>query len=134
MKYILTILTIFAALCSCESNKKILKQSPNKEGVIDTIRIANDELEYEIIIMEQGFDRYLNTQPPEDFYGTSFLENKNYLYVTAYNRRVMNITYGRDLYPQHINYDTTVHYGQEVNYLLYMYFKFFEQKYNQKLK
>ncbi|GEQ86320.1 hypothetical protein ULMS_18280 [Patiriisocius marinistellae] len=134
MKYILTILIIITVFIGCESNKKIISNSKIDSVETDTIRIANEELEYEIIILEQGFERYLSTQPNEDFYGISFLEGKNIFYTAEYNRRVRDINYSRDLYPQEINYNRTAHYGQEVNYLLYMYFQFFEQKYNQKLK
>ena len=31
---------------------------------------------------------------------------------------------------QQINYDDKIDYGMEVNYLLYMYFEFFQDKYN----
>jgi hypothetical protein len=100
----------------------------------DTIVIANDVLAYEIIILEQGFERYLNTQPKATFYSTTFLERKNDFYVREYNRRVRSISRSRDLYPQEINYDPSVRYGKEVNFMLFNYFQFFEYKYNQKLK
>ena len=80
---------------------------------------------YEIIILEQGFERFLNTQPPQGYYGLSFLESKNYLYVQEYNRRVRDITKSRALYPQEIFYDPKVRYGMKVNFLLYNYFRFF---------
>jgi len=133
-KNILIIATIVSFLFACTSNKKSITPSKQFQKETDTIRIANDSLEYEIIILEIGFNRYLNTQPPADYYGLKFLENKNYLYVTEYNRRVRDITISRDLYPQEINYNPSVRYGKEVNYLLYNYFRFFEKEYNQRLK
>ncbi|MGJ8666091.1 MAG: DUF6146 family protein [Patiriisocius sp.] len=134
MKYLVTLVLVICAFVSCESNKKIIENTTSETVATDTIKIVNEELEYEIIILEQGFERYLSTQPNEDFYGISFLEGKNAFYTLEYNRRVRDINYSRDLYPQEINYNINVHYGQEVNYLLYMYFQFFEQKYNQRLK
>ena len=100
----------------------------------DTIRIANDELEYEIIIIENGFDSWLVTQKPMEYYSLPVLENKNYRYVIEWNNRVRQPDrYNPNLYQQTIDYDPNIHYGKEVNYKLYMYFKFFEQKYHQRL-
>jgi len=100
----------------------------------DTLRIANDSLEYEIIIIEPGFNNWLVTQFPEAYYAQSFLENRNMFFVAEYNRRVLNSTqYDSQLYLQQINYESNIDYGKEVNYLLYNYFIYFEKTYNQKL-
>jgi hypothetical protein len=99
----------------------------------DTVRIANDELEYEIIIIEPGFNSWLITQPNPEYYSLSSLENKNVFSVAEYNRRVINSAYSRELYPQQINYEPNISYGMEVNYLLFQYFRYFEKTYNQKL-
>lgn len=55
--------------------------------------------------------------------------------VTDYNSR------GEDrernipkLYPEPIEYNFDEDYGYEVNYLLYHYFLFFQEKYRQKLR
>ncbi len=135
MKYIVPILLMIIAVASCDSTKSTMSDNDNEvaqEG--DTIRIANDSLEYEIIIIEPGFNSWLVTQFPEDYYGIAFLENKNIFYVNEYNRRVLNGQYSKELYPQLINYEANVHYGKEVNYLLYNYFQYFEKKYNQRLR
>ena len=58
-------------------------------------------------------------------YGISYLENKNRLYVLEYNNRVYKDR-TRRIYEERINYDSTVHYGLEVNYLLFNYFKYFQ--------
>ena len=100
----------------------------------DTIVIKNDSLNYEIRILEVGFYSWLQTQRPRGYYNQAYLENRNSFYVTRYNIRVNNpIRYGPNLYPRRINYDSSIDYGYEVNYLLFNYFKFFEQKYNQNL-
>ncbi|MGK0377062.1 DUF6146 family protein [Patiriisocius sp. Uisw_017] len=133
-KSILAIAMVVFFLYACSANKNAIATSQKDVQKTDTIRIASDSLEYEIVILEIGFNRYLNTQPAADYYGVSFLENKNYLYAAEYNRRVRDITRTRDLYPQEINYNPKLHYGKEVNYLLYNYFRFFEKEYKQKLK
>lgn len=135
MKALFSILVISLVLFSCNSGKTTIKSdSDSKDQVTktDTIRIANDELEYEILIIEIGFDNWLVTQPPMGHYGLSFLEGKNRRYVLEYNNRVYKDR-SRKIYEAEINYDSTVSYGLEVNYLLYNYFEYFQQKYKQKL-
>lgn len=100
----------------------------------DTVRIANDSLEYEVIIIEPGFDSWLATAKPRSFYSLTYLENKNYLFVTEYNRRVLDAyRYNTNLYEMRIDYQPNIHYGLEVNYLLYNYFVYFQNRYKQKL-
>jgi len=133
MKYLLTILTLALIIIGCESSKSTIDTQPNPQvSQGDTIRIANDSLEYEILIIEPGFNSFLVTQQPRGYYGLTYLENKNRLWTTEYNQRATNIQrYDINLYPQQINYEPTVEYGYEVNYLLYNYFVFFQEKYNQ---
>jgi len=135
MKYLIIISIILASFISCNSNKTIINNNATESSSSvnnDTIRIANNELEYEILIFEPGFQSWLATQPPMGHYGLSFLESKNQLFVLEYNNRVIQ-NKSRKLYEQEINYDSTVRYGLEVNYLLFNYFKYFQQKYKQKL-
>lgn len=106
--------------------------SASNENPSDTIRIANEELEYEIIIIDPGFQNWLVTQPPRGYYGQSFLEGKNRVFVTEFNQRVRNWqVFDRRLYEQEINYEFDVDYGYEVNYLLYNYLMYFQRAYNQ---
>ncbi|MFI8378046.1 DUF6146 family protein [Leeuwenhoekiella sp. NPDC079379] len=100
----------------------------------DTVRIANDSLEYEILIIEPGFNTFLvSIARPEGYYTQNYLENKNRFLVTEYNQRVNQpFTFDPNLYPQQINYDNNVDYGYEVNYKLYNYFVFFSRQYNQR--
>lgn len=134
MKYLITILLLALAFNSCDSSKSTMKGDTSvavKSN--DTIRIANEELEYEILIIEPGFDSWIVTQPPREFHGIGFLENKNRNFVSEYNNRVRNPQrYSPNLYPEEINYDLNTHYGLEVNYLLYNYFVYFQQRYKQK--
>ena len=132
MKYIIVILGLIISFSSCNSYQKNTEKGATTEEN-DTIRIKNDSLEYEIIIIEPGFYSWLQTQRPRGYYGLGYLENRNILYVTEYNRRVINPQlYDPNLYFQQINYDFNTNYGYEVNYLLYNYFVYFQQRYNQK--
>lgn len=125
---------------SCSSTKQPNNQKglSEKENVVatqsDTVRIANDSLEYEILIIEPGFNSFLVTQQPRGYYGITYLETRNRLYVNAYNQRVLQPQqYDPNLYMQQINYLPQIHYGYEVNYLLYNYFVFFERRFKQNL-
>ena len=135
MKSLFTLILIIL-LYACGSPAKGLN-SANRENTdqqTDTIRIANEELEYEIIILEVGFESWLVTQRPMWFYSKQYLANRNWLNVSEWNRRVTNpLAYRSDLYMNLIDYEPHIDYGLEVNYLLFMYFEFFQQKYNQRL-
>ncbi|MFT5238770.1 MAG: hypothetical protein ACI840_000791 [Ulvibacter sp.] len=133
MKYILVILVAIVGFYSCDSSKSTMKGTANALTANDTIRIANDSLEYEILIIEPGFNTWILTQPPKGYYGIPFLESRNRNFVYEYNNRVFNPQrYSAILYPQQINYEMGTHYGLEVNYMLYNYFLYFQQKYKQK--
>jgi hypothetical protein len=134
MKYLLTFLIFVLPMASCDANKAITKDPNVNMGLEnDTIRIANDDLEYEILIIDPGFNSFILTQPPRGHYGLIYLENKNRNFVLEYNNRARNPQqFDFNLYPQSIDYNYGTPYGYEVNYMLYNYFRFFMQKYNQK--
>jgi len=137
MRTLLTILVIFLTIIIASSCAGTNSSNSNKEsGTVtnDTVRIANDSLEYELIIIEPGFFSWLATQPQRGYRSQSGMDISNDFKVREYNLRVNNpIQYGADLYPMRIDYDRNVDYGYEVTYLLFNYFMFFEQRYNQRL-
>ena len=104
-------------------------------SVADTVEISDPESNYEIIIIEPGFNVWLQSVArPEGYYSQSFMETRNHLYVIEWNNRVLNsLQYNPQLYELQINYDSFVDYGYEVNYKLYNYFIYFQRKYNQRL-
>lgn len=133
MKYFASIFILVIAFGSCDSSKTVTQKGEAiAEATNDTVRIANDSLEYEIIIIEPGFNAWLVTQRPRGYYSQTYLENRNRLFVTEYNRRVQNFQqFDRNLYQMEINYEFQIDYGYEVNYLLYNYFLYFQQRFNQ---
>lgn len=67
MKFILQIMGLALCIIACSSQKDIptvAKTTDISKTQNDTIRIANDSLEYEIIIIEPGFQAWLVTQRP----------------------------------------------------------------------
>lgn len=127
------ILAAFVIGCASTNTKKDIANTADDTS--DTVRIANDSLEFEILIIEPGFNNWLVTQQPRGYYEQFWLETRNSIRVITYNNRVLNSTqYDPNVYIQQINYEQGVDYGYEVNYLLHNWFKFFEQRYGQKLR
>jgi hypothetical protein len=127
-------------LIACSSVKENLAISDKEKQILNSteeqeVTIADEETEYEIIIIEPGFYAWLNSiARPEGYYSQSFLENRNQIYVMNWNQRVLSpTTFNPNLYELQINYDPNIDYGYEVNYKLYNYFIFFQRKYNQRL-
>ena len=135
MKNFLFILFLGIMIYSCGSSRE--RDFNSKEVAVtanDTVRIANDSLEYEIIIIEPGFSAFINSiARPRGYHSQSYLENKNQFLTQDYNARVRSpMQFNPNLYVQEINYDPQIDYGYEVNYLLYNYFVFFSREYNQR--
>ncbi|WP_343588826.1 DUF6146 family protein [Flavobacterium sp.] len=138
MKKCISILIVLFTIIACSSASKNIASidtaTPNKK-VNDTVRIANDSLEYEVIIIDNGFSTWLASRAyPRNYYSLQYLENKNYLYVTEWNNRVLQPQrYNPNLYEMSIDYRPDIHYGYEVNYLIYNYMIYFQNTYKQKL-
>ncbi|ASV32776.1 DUF6146 family protein [Maribacter cobaltidurans] len=137
---VVSLFLIVISLSYCGSTKETLSISEQEKETFnqvegDTIRIANEETEYEIIIIEPGFYTWLNSiARPEGYYSQSFMENRNWIMVTEWNQRVLQPQrYSPLLYELQINYQRNIDYGYEVNYKLYNYFIYFQRKYNQRL-
>jgi hypothetical protein len=136
MKNLIYISIIFLAIIGCNTSKSPVSSTDKpKTESNDTIKIANEELHYEVIIIEPGFDSWLHsTAHSRGYYSQDYLENKNYRYVLEWNNRVLQpLRYDPTLYEMTINYDSNVDYGYEVNYLIYNYMIYFQNKYKQKL-
>lgn len=134
MRNLLFILLLGLFIYSCSSTRSRDMQGGQEVVENDTVRIANDSLEYEIIIIDPGFSYFLNAiARPEGYYSQSYLENKNRFLVSDYNYRVLHPQgFDPNIYEMQINYDPTIDYGYDVNYKLYNYFVYLSQKYNQR--
>ena len=128
----IVIITIWACASPARTASQDRHEVAQKE---DTIRIANDSLEYEVVIIEPGFYGWLqSTARPRGYYSENHLESRNRQWVMEWNSRVNQPNrYDPNLYEMRINYDFGTHYGYEVNYLIYNYFIYFQMHYKQKL-
>jgi len=134
MKYLsyIIVFCLGVFLLTCATPNTVSDQSKKEEPVV----IANDSLEYEIIIIDLGFNNYLNTiARPVGFYSQQYLENRNQFYVAMWNARVNNpFAFDPNIYENIIDYDSNIDYGYEVNYKLFNYFEFAQRKYRMRLR
>lgn len=136
MKNLVLFLIVASAFIGCNSSKLQSTANSNEVNKIqDTVRIANDSIEYEIIIIEPGFNNWMKSRvKPKGYYSQDFLESRNQLYVAEWNRRVLEPSrFDTRLYELQIDYNTQIDYGYEVNYMLYYYFIYFQINYKQQL-
>lgn len=138
MKKLLFIFLTLIVVCNCNTAKtSVSKQDENLDRLKynDTVRIANDDLEYEIYVIEPGFNFWLASRAqPRGFYSQQYMENRNLIFVTEWNQRVIQPQrFNPNLYELQINYQPIIDYGYEVNYVLYNYFIYFQLTFNQKL-
>lgn len=135
MKNSLFVLIVLLTITSCQPTKNGVLNKNNAAIEKDTVRIANEELEYEVLIIEPGFSTWLNTIAfPRGHYSQKYLEQRNIVYVSEWNSRVLQpMRFDPGLYEMNINYDPIVNYGYEVNYLIYNYMIYFQNTYKQNL-
>lgn len=134
MKNLIYIGVILSVIFGCTGTKntanKTFKQT-DKAVQNDTIRIANEELEYEVIIIDPGFNSWFYSYAkPRDFYSQQYLEARNRVWVTEWNTRANQ---GKRLFDMSIDYQNNINYGYEVNYMLYNYLTYFQLTNNIKL-
>jgi len=120
MKRILTFSLFIAMIVQAQAQSDTLRFEPG-DG-------EEDSVEYELIVMDPGYDTYLAMQPPMEYHSKQYYEHWNYRYVTEWNIRHLDpLRYG-DMYEVYIDYRTDIDYGMELNYKLYYYFRFFEEE------
>ncbi|CAL2102195.1 conserved exported protein of unknown function [Tenacibaculum sp. 190130A14a] len=131
LPHILSLFILGVFLWACGSTPSASTSTEKEEPVV----IKNDSLEYEIIIIDPGFTGYLNSiARPVGFHSQSFLENRNRLMVPIWNYRAQTPSrFDPAIYETIIDYRPGINYGYEVNYKLFNYFMFAQQKYNMRL-
>ncbi|MFC2080454.1 DUF6146 family protein [Bacteroidota bacterium] len=118
--YLQLILLLLAAGVNLQAQSDTLRFDPEAQ--------VSDSVEYELIVLDPGYESYLVSQPHMEFYSQSYYENWNYRYVMEWNYRYMQpLRYG-DLFEVYIDYQPEIDYGLELNYRLFHYFRFFEKE------
>tara|TARA_R110002126_G_scaffold77796_3_gene193941 strand:+ start:6098 stop:6532 length:435 start_codon:yes stop_codon:yes gene_type:complete len=131
LKQTLLLVTIGLFFWACGSSPINKKVTEKEEPVV----IANDSLEYQIIIIDPGFTYFLNAiAQPEGFYSQNYLEARNRAWVITWNLRFQNPQqFNESIYENRVDYQPHIDYGYEVNYKLFNYFLFAQQKYKMSL-
>lgn len=125
-----TIITISALIAFLVTNLDLQSQT-NDINKPTEIKQSEDSTTYELLVFDSGFESYLAKLPyTKDFYSNNYYKNWNVHYVIEWNSRVLNpIRYGA-IYDNQIEYSSQIDYGLDLNFTLYHYFKFFEEKNN----
>lgn len=87
------------------------------------------EDKYETIVIAPGYESFSTTQKSKEFYTESYLKTKNVFMVNEWNYRYSNPSrYNPNIYEASIDYDPNTDYGLDVEYELYMFFRFMEKQ------
>lgn len=129
MKNLICSTFIFLILLGCSSSNsssamKFSKEENDKPILNDTVKIENDALEYEVIIIDAGFSSWFNSYAkPRSYYSQQYLEARNRDWVLGWNNKFYQ---GNKLFDMSIDYQSSIDYGYEVNYLIYNYMTYFQ--------
>ena len=121
MKQIFCLITIL--IISCQGY--ISAQEKDKSV---SIEVEADSVDYELIIIDSGFESWLAMQKPAEFYSNDYYQSWNQRYVNEWNALYSS---GMDRHPEiesYIDYRPGTVYDIDLNYRLYYYFLFFEKK------
>ncbi len=113
-------LLIFLPACALFSPRTGQDQADLK------IRPESDSTEYELIVMDPGFETWVLMQPKHE-HSLEYYRIRNRIYVTEWNSRFMNARRYRGLYESYIDYDPSIDYGLEFERRLYYFFRYFEE-------
>lgn len=104
-----------------------------QKAVHDTLKITGDTVTYELIIVDPEYDVWLLTKPSMNYHSNEYYRLKNISYVREWNYRYQNSGKYRGNYDSYIDYNPRIKYDIALNYRLYYYFVYFEEKNNIKL-
>jgi len=95
------------------------------------------ENEYEVQIIDHGFKKWFTANArPVNFYTQEYYELINDRYARAWNEKVASKRFGsiNSPFQSRIDYDPTIDYGLEIDYILFYYFKYIEHRYGHQYK
>lgn len=130
MKYLISFLAIGVLnlnICLSQDNdgKRVISQSDTLKFEPSKVE-EGDTTEYELIVLDPGYESFLITQPSKDFYSENYYKSWNNRYVQEWNNRYT--LHGKSgLYETYIDYDPNTEYGLELEYRLYNFFLYFEK-------
>ena len=122
MKKLLFLLAASSFVIACSGPKGMVKIEPNSYEVAQ-----DDSLQYELIVMDPGFETwYMLQNTPARYRSQEYYEGWNQQYVSAWN--YLATQPGRRSFFQTImGYEPGEDYGFELNHKLFYYFQYVEQ-------
>lgn len=95
----------------------------------DSLQIARtDSTQYELLVTDIGFETWFITNSrPVWYHENDYYRSKNHRSVVSWNNKVRQAMY-RPPFEYEIEYNPAIDYGVEVNWKLYWYFRYLEQK------
>ncbi|WP_320019590.1 DUF6146 family protein [Labilibaculum manganireducens] len=124
MKKIICLLFILSIVYGC-STYSAFKTPVPVQGNENKIAVT-DSVEYELLILDTGFESWFATRNMmATAHTNNYYKNWNQIYVLEWNQQYMQRNPRIDNY---IEYDPLEDYGLEINYKLYNYFQFVEEK------
>lgn len=126
MKNFIYIMLILVTAFGCSTSNMQEKKFSKKGNLTtnDTVKIVNEEINYEIIIIDPGFNSwYVSYAKPRNYYSQNYLETRNRDWVIGWNNKFYQ---GSRLIDISIDYQNNINYGYEVNYMLFNYLTYFQ--------
>jgi hypothetical protein len=129
MKRSIFIIGIIVLTIACSTQHNV--RNDNKKSIALKQKITQDSIEYDLIIFDIGFESWFAYNDNETMKRSKdYYKHKNQFYVIAWNNLYRK---NNRLIDCDIEYETNIDYGFDLNYKLYMYFKYFEEKNHLKL-
>lgn len=129
MKSSVVILILTASLfVACNVSRNTPAEAGDKNAKVTEAEEA-DSTEYELVIFDSEFETWFQMNSrPISFYDEEYLQNWNNQLVRQWN--TFTTSSGRaDCRPiSHIDYDPSIDYGKELQYKLFYYFKYMQQR------
>ena len=132
-KCVVLMAVVAFGLSSCGSLPMASMKS--EESGILMGQIADNE--YELRIYDEGFRKWFaRNARPVNSYKPEYYELMNDQYATIWNQKAANKQLSLINTPVHkpINYDPTIDYGLDIDYLLFNYFRYVEYRYGRLIK
>ncbi|PKQ63142.1 hypothetical protein BZG02_10290 [Labilibaculum filiforme] len=123
MKKVTYLIAILAITYGCSSFSSFKTHPVQKK---ENILLTKDSVEYELLIIDSGFESWFAARNTiATVHSDIYYQNWNRIYVVEWNQLYMQ---GRPFIENYIEYDPAENYGLEINYKLYYYFQFVEEK------
>jgi hypothetical protein len=122
-----SLLLVFLLFYACGVQRE--STVPANDNSVEIAAPDSDTTEYEVVIFDPDFDIWFATNSrPISYYDEGYLKNWNERLVQQWNS--FSSSRGRfDCRPMtYLDYDSSIDYGKELNYRLFYYFRFMQER------